>query len=185
MFGTHQGLHRPWGRSMLALSTLALLAFVCLPAFAGASSAGYQYEDAPQTATGTGKPPSESKPTAGGSKATDGVGSQTGDNSPAGDSTAGGGKSTEGAKSQNSQAGGGGKGDNAKQGGQPKGSNNSANPAGSAAPGSDGGDSSPLGPILVGIAILAGCSIAYVMYRRRQAGGDSDSPGSSPSPEAS
>jgi cobalamin biosynthesis Mg chelatase CobN len=190
MSGTRQSLPRVRGRSILALSTLALLAFVCLPALAGASSAGYQYEDAPQTATGTGKPPSESTPTAGGSKATDGVCSKANGGSTDGGGAADGGKQAGGAKNQTSQASGGNKDGNAKQGAQSKGGGNPANPAGSTEPGSDGGDSSPLGPILVGIAILAGCSIAYLMYRRSQVGGDSDSPdsadssGSSPSPEA-
>lgn len=192
MSGTRQSPPLARGRSILALSTLALLALWCLPALAGASSAGYQYEDAPQTATGTGKPPSEPKPTGGGSKSTSGVGTKAD-----GSSTDGGnaGKSAGGTKDQTSQAGnGGGKGADVKQGNQAKDGNAASPPAGqgesSAEPGSDSGSSSPLGPILVGIAILAGCSIAYLMYRRRRAAesdspDSSDSPGSSPSPEAS
>jgi hypothetical protein len=187
MSGTRQSLPLARGRSILALSTLALLALWCLPALAYGSSAGYQYEDAPQTATGTGKPPSESKPTGGGSKSTSGAGPKADGSSTGG---GGGGGKAGGAKNQTSQAGDGGgdKGSNVKQGSQAK-HGKAASPStkpvpSSAEPGSDSGSSSPLGPILVGIAILAGCSIAYLMYRRRRAA-ESDSPESSPSPEAS
>lgn len=192
MIGTRQSLPHARGRSILALSTLALLALVCLPVLANASSAGYQYEDAPQTATG--KPPSESDHD-GGSSSTSGVGSPTGKSSSAGGDSAGKKSSDDGSGAAPTKVGGSGGGDaNGQQGSQAKDGQAkapSANPGGSGAePGSDSGDSSPLGPILVGIAILAGCSIAYLMHRRRRAGDSdspdsADSPGSSPSPEAS
>jgi cobalamin biosynthesis Mg chelatase CobN len=187
MLGTRQVSAPAPGRSILALSTLALLALCCLPALAFGSSAGYQYQDAPPTATG--KPASESNHD-GGSSSTSGVGSPTGKSNSAGGDSAGkkssnggsGGASTKGS------GGSGGGGANAQQGGQANGGKAappSTKSAGSSAePGSDGGNSSPLGPILVGVAILAGCSIAYVMYRRRRAA-ESDSSDSSPSPEAS
>jgi hypothetical protein len=155
------------------------------------SAAGYQYRDAPQTATGT--PPSESDHD-GGSPSTAGVGSPTGKSSSTGGGSGGKESSDEGSGGASTKGGGsGGGGDNAQQGSHAKdgkatkATNGTSPPAklvGSPEPGSDGGDSSPLGPILVGIAILAGCSIAYVMYRRRRAG-NPDSPGSPPSPEAS
>jgi hypothetical protein len=156
-----------------------------VPVLAYGSSAGIQYEDAPPTATG--KPPSESDHD--GSRPTSGVGPSTGQDGSKGDDSAEKKSSDDGSGGVATKNGGGsGGGGNAGQGSQAKDGNPkhvSTKPVdNSVEPGSDDGDSSPLGPILVGIAILAGCSIAYVMHRRRRAG-DSDSPGSSPSPEAS
>jgi cobalamin biosynthesis Mg chelatase CobN len=185
MLGTRQVPAHARGRSILALSTLALLALCCLPAFADASSAGYQYQDAPPTATG--KPPSESNLSPG-SKSTSGVGSPAHKNGAAGTGSSaghnGGGASTK-------NGGGSGSGNvNAQQGSQAKTGNGSAGNgelANSTEPGSSGGGSSPLVPILIAIVLLAAASVAYVMIRqrrRRASSGADDSPGSSVSPEA-
>jgi cobalamin biosynthesis Mg chelatase CobN len=194
MFGTRQSLPRARGRSILALSTLALLAFCCLPALANASGAGYQYEDAPQTATG--KPPSESN-LSGGSKSTSGIGSHAGSSST--DNGLKNGKSADGAGGSSAKSGGAAGGQDAadQAGGQGKGGNETQDAAGSpissTAPGSDSGGSSPLIPILIAIVLLAGGSVAYVMIKRRRDGGEpgsdepgaADSSGSPVSPEAS
>ena len=167
MFGTRQVAAPARGRSILALSALALVAFCFLPLGAQASSAGFQYSDAPQSATGN--PASESNLTPG-STGGGGKGSAGG---------AGGGKKG-GANGSNSTAGG------AKGAG--KGGSGAAYQSGvgageqlgsdTAAPGSDSGGSSPLVPILIAIVLLAGGSVAYVMIKRRRAGG---ADGSSPS----
>lgn len=105
-------------------------------------------------------------------------------NTPGGGSVAGGGGSGEkqddaGGKTNGAHRDG--KGSDSNKGGTPT---TGGQPVSNTAPGSDSGDSSPLGPILVGIAILAGGSIAYLMYRRRREA-EGDSADSSPSPEAS
>lgn len=178
---TRQGSVPTRGRSILALSVLALLAFGCVPTLAFAASAGYQYEDAPPTSTG--KPPSESN-LEDGSSSTSGVGTPNGgsggDGSSAKSSGEGGGSS---------KAAGAGKDGTGQQGSQAKG-DESALGAGkqiSAEPGSDGGGSSPLVPILIAIVLLAGASVAYVVIKRRRGddAGSADSSGSPVSPEAS
>lgn len=180
MSGTRQSSVPLRGRSILALSTLALLALCCLPGFADASSAGYQYQDAPPTVTGA--PPSESN-FSGGSKSTSGIGS------PAHKNGSGGGGSSaghEGASAKNGSGSGGGS-VNAQQGSQGqagKSSPEKSKLANSTEPGSSGGGSSPLVPILIAIVLLAGGSVAYVMIRQRRRRASSDSPGSSVSPEA-
>lgn len=177
MFGTRQGPARRSGRSILALSTLALLAFCCLPALASASSAGYQYEDAPQTATG--KPPSESN-LSGGSSSTSGIGSGAEDSKAqeSGSAGANGGR-TGNPSSKTDRSGTGnstgeqrGKGENAAD-------EASGVPISGSAPGTDDGGS-PLVPILILIAVLAAGSIAYLVAKRRRAGeaGPADSPAS-------
>jgi cobalamin biosynthesis Mg chelatase CobN len=189
MFGMRQDLAPRRGGRIFALSVLALLAMCCVPVLAQASSAGYQYSDAPPTVTG-GKPPSQSN-LSGGSNSTSGIGSH------AGSSKAPGGKSSGGAGGSQSKSNGsaGGASGSGQQGSQAGGNQNGSNQNGSAGagsasspePGSSGGGSSPLIPILIAIVVLAGGSIAYVMIKRRRAG-DTDSPGStdsSVSPEAS
>jgi cobalamin biosynthesis Mg chelatase CobN len=176
-------------RSLLALSMLALLAFCCLPAFADASGAGYQYQDAPPTATGG--PPSESNISPG-SKSTSGAGSQAHKNGSAQKGSSG----DQGSSAKNGGGSGSGK-VNSRQGSQGQaggGSAEKAKPVSSTEPGSSGGGSSSLVWILIAIALLAAGSIAYLAIRRRRGEGDGtdaagppDSPGSadsSVSPEA-
>lgn len=180
MFGTDQSLPRARGRSLLALSTLALLAFCCLPVLAYGSSTGYQYQDAPPTATG--KPPSEKDHD--GSQATSGVpgkSSATGGNSP------GGSGSDEGAGGSATKSGGGPGGSDAKaqQGSQAKDGKDasiSGDPAASnTEPGSDDGGTSPLVLALMAVLVLGLGSVAYLAVKRRR-DDDSDSPDSSGSP---
>ena len=183
MFGTRQGSAPVRGRSILALSTLALLAFCCAPLLAYGSAAGFQYEDAPQTATG--KSPSESN-LSDGSSSTSGVGSSSGGSGSGGDGSSGakspdrvGGSSEKSgdAAGRNDTAG--------QQGSQAKAGKDalgSSQPLSSTAPGSDGG-SSPLVPILIAILVLAAGSVAYVTIKRRRADAASADP--SVSPEAS
>jgi hypothetical protein len=151
------------------------------------SSAGFQYEDAPQTATG--KPPSESN-LSDGSSSTSGVGHSSGSGGSGGNSSSGA-KASDGAGGSSSKSGKGAGGDDAagQQGSQAKGDKDSlgsGKPV-SAAPGSDGGGSSPLVPILIAILVLAAGSVAYVMIKRRRGDdpGSADSSGSPVSPEAS
>jgi cobalamin biosynthesis Mg chelatase CobN len=162
---------------------LALLAWVCLPGLAQASSAGYEYKDAPPTAT----PPSESN-LSGGSKSTSGIGSHAGSSST--DGSKGGNSSTAGKDSSPKGTGneaGGKAGSGHDQENKPKGS---AHPGtakltgAGTAPGTDDGGSSPLIPILIAIAVLAAASVAYVVAKRRREKG-ADPTDSSPSPEAS
>jgi len=158
-------------RSILALSLLALLAFCCLPVLAQASSGGAQYQDAAPSAPG-GSPSKDDL--SGGS--TSGIGSAAGS------------KGKNGGKGSSSTAGGkNGGGPESSQGtgeigaGQALGDENAAG----AAPGTDSGGSSPLVPILIAILLLAGGSVAYVMYKRRRAApGDPSDPSSTISPEA-
>jgi hypothetical protein len=186
---TRQGSAPIRGRSILALSLLALLAFCCAPVFAYGSSAGIQYGDAPQTATG--KPPSESN-LSDGSSSTSGVGSPTGGSGSGGDGSPGAKSPSEaGGSPSKSDGGAGSKDGTGQQGSQAKGGDKAAlgtgKQAGSTEPGSDGGGSSPLVPILIAILVLAGGSVAYVMIKRRRGDdpGSTDSSGSPVSPEAS
>lgn len=142
---------------------------------AQASSAGAQYQDAAPGAPGGGSP-NKSDLSGGGSNSTSGIGSP-----------AGGGDGSKGAK-----ASGGGKGSSSKSGDGTQGSQGSGNIGGdqgvagenAAAPGTDSGGSSPLVPILIAIVVLAGGSVAYVMYKRRRASADPSDPSSTVSPEA-
>lgn len=174
MFGTRQISAPARGRSILALSTLALLAFCCLPVLAQASSAGYEYSSAPPTATG-GKSPTQSNLHAG-SSSTQGIGSPAKASNGAGNGS-GGQKNGSSAKPGASNATGNGQGS---QGNGQEGSLGAGkNAASTAEPGSDSGGSSPLVPILIAIVLLAGGSIAYVMIKRRRAAGDAAGPGGS------
>ena len=182
MFGTHQSSAPARGRSILALSTLALLALCCVPVLAYGSSAGFQYEDAPQTATG--KPPSESN-LGGGSPSTSGVGPSADKSNLSGGGGSTGGKAADAGEGSSKSGGATNTGDTAgQQGSQAQDDKNAlgvGEPTSSSEPGSDGGGSSPLVPILIAILVLAGASVAYVVIKRRR-GEDSGSPDSSGSP---
>ncbi len=182
MFGTRQISAPARGRSILALSTLALLAFCCLPVLAQASSAGYEYQDAVPTPTGA--PPSQSN-LSGGSKPTSGGASDAHKSN-----TSNGGSAAVGKNSSANGGGGSGSGNgNAQQGSQgkaDKGAPNTADAtlANQTEPGSGGGGSSPLVPILIAIVLLAGGSIGYVWMKRRRRQKTPGSPDSPDSPDA-
>jgi cobalamin biosynthesis Mg chelatase CobN len=185
MFGTHQVSGSAPGRSILALSVLALLALgCCLPVLAQAEdSSGIQYSDAPPTVTGK-KAPSGQEPPASSSQANDGGSAQSGGGSPG---SPGGGSSAGGSSSNSGDASGTAKGGDAAQQGSPgKGYDGAIGPGkaaegGTTASSSHGdGGSSPLVPILIAIAALAAISLGAVMYRRHRGA----SSGSSVSPEA-
>jgi cobalamin biosynthesis Mg chelatase CobN len=185
MFGTRQNLAPARGGHIFALSVLALLAMCCVPVLAQASSAGYQYSDAPPTVTG-GKPPSQSN-LSGGSKSTSGIGSPAGSAKSSGGKSSGGGNGSQ--ANSNGSGGGNGAGQQGSQGsGGEKSSAGAGNPnAASPEPGSSGGGS-PLVPILIAIVLLAGGSIGYVLMKRRRqrkASGSPDSPGSADSSSGS
>lgn len=198
MFETRQNLAPRRGGHIFALSVLVLLAMCCVPVFAQASSAGYQYSDAPPTVTG-GTPPSESN-LSGGSNSTSGVGAHSGNADSSGAKSSGGGVNGSHSKSNGGSAGG--ESGSGQQGNQANGSQKSPAEAAKAnssspEPGSSDGGSSPLVPILIAIVLLAGGSIGYVLMKRRRqqktpgSSDSSDSPdaagssGSSVSPEAS
>jgi cobalamin biosynthesis Mg chelatase CobN len=182
MFGTRQDSAPPWGRSMLALSTIALLALSLFPGLAQAqSSAGLQYEDAPPTVPGQtgGSDANEKEPSA--HKANTGGGSAGGSNSSGGGSAKGGspdkagnvtGNGGDGGDRQGSQGDRGGKGSGLQQGAQ----------TGTPVSSEDDAGSSPLVPILIAIAVLAAISIGVVVMRQRRR--QDASPGSPASPEA-
>ena len=182
MLGTRQGPARRSGRSILALSTLALLAFCCLPAPASASSAGYQYEDAPQTPTG--KAPSESNLSGGSS--TSGIGSAADDSKANGSGSGAANDANKGNRSSKDADRSGAGNSTGKDRSQGKGGSGgeeaSAVPLSGSAPGTDDGGS-PLVPILIAIAVLAAASIAYLVAKRRRAG-DAGEAGSPASPKA-
>jgi hypothetical protein len=180
MFGMRQSPARLRGRSILALSTMALLALgCCLPVLAQAeSSARLEYQDAPPTVPGhtaaNDKESTAHKATAGG-----GSGGDTG--SP------GGGSAKDGSSDKTAGAGDGGGGD--QQGSQGdrtgKASGNGKQSAHSDAKpsASEGeGGSSPLVPILIAIVVLAAISIGVVVMRQRRRSDPSS--GSPVSPEA-
>jgi hypothetical protein len=170
MFGTRQVSTPVWGRSLFALSVLALLAMGCFPVFAQADSSGIQYSDAPPTATGGHEIPSRSAPPAHSSKANGGPAVQGGGNSA--DSSGKG--SSAGVPS--SKSGGTTNGDGTGQQGSPGqgsagGSDNPSSPSarnGEATSSTSDDSSSPLVPILIAIAVLAAISIGVVMMRQRR-----------------
>lgn len=183
MSGTRQTSVPARGRSILALSTLALLAFCCLPVLAQADSSGLQYEDAPptvpgKTATGGKDGSANTSNEAGGGSgrgtgSSDGGSSAGGSSSNSGDDAAGGDRQ---GRQGNGSAEGKGSGDRAGDAGGT--AQIDANPASS----EDEGGTSPLVPILIAIAVLAAISIGVVAIRQRRRG---DAPsGSSVSPEA-
>lgn len=184
MFGTRQTPVPGRVRSLLALSTLALVAFCCVPVLAQADSSGIQYQDAPPTVPGK-TATSGNNGSATSSKDGDG-GSATGSGAADGGSSAGGSSSKSG--------GAGGAGEDRAQGSpgsrSDEGKGSGAGSAESGAPpqatpqpvSSEDDGSSPLVPILIAIAVLAAISIAVVVMRQRR---QRDSAGSPVSPEAS
>lgn len=170
MFGTRQVSAPLWGRSIFALSVLALLAMGYFPVLAHADSSGIQYSDAPPTATGGHEIPSKSAPPAHSSKANGGQAAQGGNSAnPSGKGSSAGGPSSKSGDTAN--------GDGTGQQGSPgQGSAGKSDKPGSPAGGngeatssvtSDDG-SSPLVPILIAIAVLAAISIGVVMMRQRR-----------------
>jgi cobalamin biosynthesis Mg chelatase CobN len=165
---------------MLALSTIALFALSCFPAFAQAqTSAEVEYQDAPPTVPGhTGGSAKDNEPSA--TKANAGGGSGGDSNSPGGGSAKGGSSDKTGNAAHD-----GGRGD--QQGSQGnranEGSDGAQQGALSATTSEEDDDgSSPLVPILIAIAVLAAISIGVVVMRQRR--GQDASPGSPASPEA-
>jgi cobalamin biosynthesis Mg chelatase CobN len=181
MIWTRQAPARDAGRSVLALSVLALLAFACFPLLAQADSSGIQYTDAPPTATGKHTIPTQSEPPAHSSKKSGGATAGNSGGSSEEGSSAGGSSSNNGGGSGTAKNAG--NGQQGSSGSAPGGVGKAANPSQSAAvdgePASSQSDSgsSPLVPILIAIAVLAAISIGAVIVRqRRRAAGGSVSP---------
>lgn len=159
------GMRLRWARhsgrfSALLLSGSVLLAFACFPVVAEADSAGTQYENEVPTPTGTHKVP-------GPSAQTSAVG---GGASPRGhkNSGSGGGSSAGGSSSGR---GNGGTGQGSPQNGsdkRPSGQLQETGQGSGSAPASAEAGSSPLLPILLAIAALAGISIGVVTMRQRR-----------------
>ncbi len=174
MFGTRQVSTRPAGRSVLALSVLALLAFGCFPILAHADSSGIQYSDAPPTATGNNTIPTRSAPSAHSPKATGSTAAPAADGSghPGKRESSAGDSSTKSGDASGA-AGGGGTGQQGSPGQGATGGSNGQHANSTAAGGkpsssqSDDG-SSPLVPILIAVAALAAISIGVVMTRQRR-----------------
>jgi cobalamin biosynthesis Mg chelatase CobN len=176
------------------MSVIALLALACFPVFAQAecvSSSCVQYTESIPKAEGESPPAHHKHPAV--AKAADNGGASAPDGK-AGAKGSDGEKSESSEKESSSKEGGvapAGNGGGTGQG-NPGGSANSGSEgqvqhggqsAGTPASQSNGGSSSPLVPILVGIAILAAISVGVVMYRqRRQRRGPT---ASAPSPKAS
>jgi hypothetical protein len=201
--GMRRPRHRPRSSARLIfslLSVLALLAFACVPALAGAEectdSSCKQYEVEIPTAGGKdnksekNKSGSQGEAKAGASEAPEGNQAHTQpseenlDEEPEegkGAAAPGNNGSNGPADKGNSSSGNGsnqastGIGDEQSLGGNTAQGQNASNPGGGSS--SSGGGSSPLVPILVAIAALAAISIGAVIYRqRRQGSGGSGSP---------
>lgn len=172
------------GRSVLALSVLALLAFACFPLLAHADSSGIQYTDAPPTnPTGKNTIPTQTEPSAHSSKKNGGA-------AGAGNQGSNGGGGSGGGSSKSHDGSGAKAGNGADQQGNPGkagangGSGHPDQTAQAGEPSSQGdGGSSPLAPILIAIALLAAISIGVVVMRQRRRRG-SGSSGTPVSPEA-
>ena len=174
MFGMRQVSARSAGRSIFALSVLALLALGCFPVLAQADSSGIQYSDAPPTATGNHSIPTRSEPPAHSSKTNGGAAAPAVHH--AGDSS-GGGSSEGGSSTKSGNASGAAKdGGTGQQGSPGQGSTgnskghpaNSAGGNGESAPSQSDDGSSPVVPILIAVAALAAISIGFVMMRQRR-----------------
>lgn len=183
MFGTRQVSPPARGRSVLALSVLALLALGCLPVLAHADSSGIEYSDAPPTATGKNTIPTQTEPSAHSSKKNGGAavpgnqGSNGGGGSGGGSSKSHAGSDVEAGKGANQQ---GSQGKTAANGGSKHASQTAH--AGAEPASQESGGSSPLVPILIAIAILAAISIGAVVIRQRRRRGSGS--GTPVSPEA-
>ena len=171
---------------------LALLALACVPAFAHADSAGIEYESGVPTAEGG----------EGTAKHGSNIPKAKTSKSGTGGTTSSGPESNETSESERSSGGSssgngpGGKDGGTGQGNQGNGSNGQQNQGGNQQAGisqtptavsspshqSSGGDSSPLVPILIAVAVLAAISVGVVVIRQRRQGSDS---GSTISPKAS
>jgi cobalamin biosynthesis Mg chelatase CobN len=175
------------------MSVIALLALACFPLFAQAecvSSSCIQYTESIPKAEGESPPPHKKHPAV--AKAADNGGASA----PAGKAGAKGsdvdkGESSEeesskeggvGAAGNGGGTGQGNPGASANQGSEAQMQHGGQNAGTSASQSTDSG-SSPLVPILIGIAVLAAISVGAVMYRqRRQRRGPT---ASAPSPKAS
>jgi cobalamin biosynthesis Mg chelatase CobN len=173
---------------------IALLALVCFPVFAQAecvSSSCIQYTESIPKAESESPPPHKKHPAVakaadnGGASAPDGKAGAKGSNGETGESSEKESSSKEGGVAPVGNGGGTGQGKpggSANPGSEAQMQHGGQNAATPASQSSDGG-SSPLVPILVGIAILAAISVGVVMYRqRRQRRGPT---ASTPSPKAS
>ena len=163
------------GRSILALSVVALLALGCFPVLAQADSSGIQYSDAPPTVTG-GTVPNGQEPPASSSNAQSGGGGSAGSGSGGGSSAGGPSSNSPGTAS----TAGGGAGQQGKDFNGSVGQGTATGSGSKPASSQDGGGSSPLAPILIAIAALAAISLGAVMIRQRRRGAS----GSPVSPEA-
>jgi hypothetical protein len=175
----HRQRPRGSGRSALLLwSVLALLAFACAPVAAQADSGEVEYESVLPKADGNG--PSQNEQIAEKSDSPKNGGAEA----PASHGSTGSGEGSYMGGTPSSESGGGATGNEgsgqgkADKGTSPpaKGGVQQATPLSKSSPKSDGGSSSPLVPILIGIFVLAAISIGAVMIRqRRQRDGSSPS----------
>jgi cobalamin biosynthesis Mg chelatase CobN len=177
MLGSRRHPAHGWGQSaFVLLSVLALLAFAFFPVAASADSAGYEYENAVPTPTGS----HHSTPTVVGGNEDDKAHAS---NESGGTPTGGSGSDSSGGSSAGKD-GSTGSGNGA---GEDKAGNGSTNPQhtgdGKEAAGgvgtleavpdstnssSDDGGSSPVVPILIILAVLAAVSIGVVVWQRRR-----------------
>jgi cobalamin biosynthesis Mg chelatase CobN len=176
------------------MSVIALLALACFPVFAHAecvSSSCVQYTEAiPNSEGGNPSTPHKHPPIAkaadnGGASAPTEKGGKSASDGEPNESAENGSSSKEGGVPATGNGGGTGQGSpggSANHGSEPQ-VQQGGQKAGTPASHSSGGSSSPLVPILIGIAVLAAISVGAVMYRqRRQRRGPT---ASAPSPKAS
>jgi cobalamin biosynthesis Mg chelatase CobN len=163
----------------------ALLAFLCLPAFALAEdSSEVEYRDDPPTVTGKQSDGSHASSSgdggakSGGSKSSTAPGDSAGE--PAGESSQEGAGAAAGGGGDGKGGSGGKPGDDGPAGKSDVGSGKPLATPGQASISHDSGGS-PLVPILIALAVLAAISIAVVVVRRRRQGTPG---GSTVSPEA-
>jgi cobalamin biosynthesis Mg chelatase CobN len=181
MIGKRHRLAPPWGRrpAFGSMLVFALLALACFPILAQADSSEAQYEDALDTVTG-GKIPTRSGPPANASKQPSATNDSTNSGSSGNKSSASN-RSSKGGRNAASN------GEASKGQGSPGERSNShrapaAKPIG-LAPTEEEGNTSPLVPILIAIAVLAAISIGVVVMRQRRLRDGADA--SPASPEAS
>ncbi len=172
MLGKRHRQARATGRSVVGfLSVLVLMALACFPVFAQADSSGIQYSDAPPTATGGGQPPAGHDPSARSSGASGGATAPshpgTSGSSGAGSSADDPSSSTGGAAARDGGTGQGSPGQGA-TGTQGDSVQQTSQTAAETSSSDDGGGSSPLVPILIGIAALAAISVGAMAMRSRR-----------------